>query len=160
MALLFEHAIEVENKTAHIYESFSKLFSHVPGLSDFWDGLVKDEKLHAATLEEAYKRLPSEQRSARADKKMWDNIAKNQRLLSRDLLKKIKTLDDAYELAHELEFSEVNVIFEFIIAESDLPSDRKKFIISEIIQHQKKLLDFNGNFGNKSWRQKIAIQPV
>ncbi len=157
--MLFELAIEIEYKAAHIYERLSKLFSHVQGLSDFWDELVKDEKRHATTLQDVKKLLTPQQLLTHSDKKMWDNIASIQRLLSKDLVGAIKTLDDAYELAHELEFSEVNAIFKFLAA-GFIPSDeRKKHVVSEIKQHQQKLLDFSRNFGDRNWRKGINIQP-
>jgi len=67
-------------------------------------------------------------------------------------------LDDAYELAHELEFSEINSIFELLAAEP-VPSDnQEKLIHSIIVKHQQKILDFSHNFGDKEWRQGISRQ--
>ena len=154
---LFEHAIEIEYKAAHLYEKLSKLFSHVEGLSDFWDELVNDEKQHATTLQEVKKQLTPEQLLTHSDKEIWANIASLQRLLSKDLVGAIKTLDDAYELAHELEFSEVNAIFKFLTV-GFIPSDaRKKHVNSHIQEHQQKLLDFSRNFGDRNWRKGIKI---
>jgi rubrerythrin len=158
--LLFENAIEIEKKAAHIYERLSKLFSHVPGLYDFWGALVEDEKRHATTLQDVQKLLTPEQLLAHPDKKIWDDMASIQRLLSKDLIGAINTLDDAYELAHELEFSEVNAIFQFLAAEFVPSAERKKQVISEITQHQQKLLDFSRNFGDRNWRKGINIQRI
>jgi hypothetical protein len=69
-------------------------------------------------------------------------------------------LNDAYELAHELENSEVNSIFKFLTSEL-IPSDKQEeFIFSTIKQHQQKLLDFDRNFGDSEWRKGIKIQRI
>ena len=156
--LLFEHAIENEYSAAQIYKSLSKLFSHVPGLYDFWDGLVKDEIRHATILKDIQMLLTPEQLLTPADKKMWADVTKIQRKLSKDLVASVKTLDDAYELAHELEFSEVNTIFQFLAAEFLPPGERQKQVISEITIHQQKLFDLNRHFGDKNWRRGITIK--
>lgn len=158
--LLFEHAIEIEYKAAHIYERLSKLFEHVPGLSDFWSDLAQDEIRHAATLLDVQKLLTPEQLSARSNKKIWDNVTNTQHLLNRDLVGTINTLDDAYELAHNIENSEVNAIFQFFAAEYVPSDERKKFVVSEITQHLKKLMDFSSNFGDRNWRKGIIIQRI
>lgn len=41
IAGFFEHALEIEQKSADIYAKLSKLFSHVPEVSAFWDELAK-----------------------------------------------------------------------------------------------------------------------
>ena len=157
---LFDRAIEIEHEAASIYTEFSRLFSHVPGLSAFWKGLVDDEMLHARTLEDVRKSLTPEQLLSPPDKEMWENVARIQRMLSKDLVGSIGSLDDAYELAHDLEFSEVNAIFKFLAAEFVPSQERNKFVISEIVQHQKKLSDFSRNFGDRDWRKGITIQRV
>ena len=46
IAGFFEHALETEQKSADIYAKLSKLSSHVPEVSVFWDELAKEEKQH------------------------------------------------------------------------------------------------------------------
>jgi len=156
--LLFEHAIENEYSAAQIYKRLSKLFSHVPGLSDFWDELFQDEIRHTNILKDLQKLLTPEQLLTPADKKMWDNVTKIRRMLSKDLVEPIKTLDDAYELAHELECSEVNTVFQFLAAEFLPSGEQQKQVVSEITIHQQKLFDLNRHFGDRNWRRGIAIQ--
>ena len=60
---LFVLAIELEYKTADIYEKFAKLFPHVPGLPAFSNsihirqGLRDDEIQHVITLQNVSKSL-------------------------------------------------------------------------------------------------------
>ena len=81
-------------------------------------------------------------------------------MLSKDLVGSINTLDDAYELAHQIEFSEVNAIFKFLSSEL-IPFDKQEKIISSgIVQHQQKLLDLSRDFGDREWRKEIKIQRI
>lgn len=155
---LFKQAIEIEYKFSKVYSKLSILFSHVPDISAFWDGFAREEIFHMNTLQDIHKSLTQEQLLSPAERKMWEGVVMIRDFLGKDLIGSIKNLDDAYELAHELEFSEVNAIFKFL-AIKVVPSDeREKFIISHIEQHQKKLMDFSKKFGDRVWRKQIFIQ--
>jgi len=157
---IFERAIKIEYKAADIYGEFTQLFSHIPEISAFWQGLTEDEMQHANTLQDVRKSLTSEQLLSTCDKEMSEEVARIQRMLSEDLTASIKNLDDAYELAHKLEFSEVNAIFKFLATEFVPSEEREQFVVSEITQHQQKLIDFNRNFGDRDWRKGISIHAV
>jgi rubrerythrin len=155
---LFELQIGIEYKAADIYKRFSQLFSHTPGLSAFWDGLYGDEIQHAVMLQDVRKSLPPEQLLSYTSKEMWGSVMTIQQMLSKDLLGSVNTLNDAYELAHELEFSEVNAIFKFLTSNL-VPSDKQEDVIDLVIkQHQQKLIDFSRNFGDREWRKAIKVQ--
>ncbi len=157
---LFELTIENEYKIADIYERFKKLFSHVPGLPSFWQELHDDEIQHATTLQNVRKSLTPEQLLSCSAKEMRDNVVRLHHMLSKDLVGSINTLDDAYELAHQIEFSEVNAIFKFLSSEL-IPFDKQEKIISSgIVQHQQKLLDLSRDFGDREWRKEIKIQRI
>ncbi len=160
MDTAFAGAIEIEYKAADIYGQFSRLFSNVQELSDFWQGLSNDEVRHATTLRAVRESLAPEQLLNPCDKQVWDKVMRTQQMLKKDLVGAINTLDDAYEAAHDLEFSEVNVIFKFLAAEVVPSDERKQFVHSEITQHQSKLADFNLNFGDQAWRKGICVQRI
>jgi rubrerythrin len=157
---IFERAIQVECKAADIYEEFSQLFSHIPKISAFWRGLAEDEMQHANTLQDVRKSLTSEQLLSTCDKEMSEEVARIQRMLSDDITASIKNLDDAYELAHKLEFSEFNAIFKFLAIEFVRSEELEQFVVSGIMQHQQKLIDFNRNFGDTDWRKGVCIHAV
>ena len=155
---IFERAIEIEHKAATIYTEFSQLFSHMPKITVFWQGMTEDEKRHMAALQDVRKSLTNEQLQSPCDKNISEKVAEIHRLLSKDLTASINNLDDAYELANELEFSEVNAIFKFLAAEFVPSEQRIQLVASEIKQHQQKLLDFFENFGDRNWRKEISIR--
>jgi hypothetical protein len=155
---LFEYAIEIEYAAAQIYGSFSKLFAHVNGLEAFWLGLKEDEMEHAAMLQRAQRLLTAERLLQNPGAKIWNDVAGIQAMLQKDWIAAIRTLDNAYERAHSLEFSEVNSIFLFLAVECAPADERRLLIRSAIDSHQKKLLDFTQSFGNKAWRETISIR--
>ncbi len=155
---LFEHAIEIEYKAAQIYEELLKLFPHVPGLAAFWQEMREDELEHTKILQETQQLLTPEQLMMQPGGKIWENIAVLLRMLDQNPVAEVKSLDDAFELAHEIESTEVNAIFRFLAVEC-VPSDkRKRFVLSVIEQHLKRLSDFGERFGDRSWRRDINIQ--
>jgi rubrerythrin len=157
---LFVLAIEVEYKTAGIYERFSKLFQHVPGLSAFWKELHDDEIQHATTLQNVRKSLTPEQLLVHPAIEIWESVMNVRQIVNKDVFGSINSLNDAYELAHELEFFEANTIFNFLTSKF-IPSGKpEKFDYLAIVKHQQKLMDFSHSFGNREWRKDIKVQDI
>jgi hypothetical protein len=75
--------------------------------------------------------------------------------MNQDLLGSINSLKDAYELAHQLEYSEVNAIFEFLTVDAIPGNTERGFVRTHITMHQKRLTDFSENYSGKDWRQVI-----
>ena len=153
---LFEQALGMEQKAAEVYGELTKLFSHVPEISHFWAELSMDEIQHKRLLEETYKSLADEQLSSRLERSIWRSVVAVQDYLDKDLIGPIKNLDDAYEIAHQLEFYEINTIFKFLANEVVPNNDRRGLLLSTLQEHQDKLMNFNENFGDRAWRRGIA----
>ncbi len=155
---LFEQALGMEQKAAEMYGELTKLFSHVPEISQFWAELSRDEIQHKRLLEEAYKSLADEQLSSRLERSIWRSLVSVQDYLDKDLIGPIKNLDDAYEIAHQLEFYEINTIFKFLANEVVPTNDRRGLLLSTLQEHQDKLMNFNENFGDRAWRRGITCR--
>ncbi len=155
---LFEHAIAIEYKAAEIYCTFSSLFSHVPEIAAFWKALEQDEMFHMETLVALLDGLRPDQYDAPVDRQLWEDMVAVHDLINGNLTVSVSSLDDAYEVANELEFSEINAIFKFLTIEAITSEERSKFMRDEITKHERKLLDFTDTFGDKTWRMQIAIQ--
>ncbi len=67
-------------------------------------------------------------------------------------------MNDAYELAHELEFFETNSVRTFLSAELASSRERHIFLRKEVHRHQGKLMSFTRNFGDRAWRRQIVCQ--
>lgn len=160
IAGFFEQALEIEQKSADIYAELSKLFSHVPEVSVFWYALAKEEEQHCDTLREIYNSLTNEQLFSFLNKDIMQKLNEIQNILNQDLISPIKNLNDAYELAHQLEYFEVDAVFKFIANKFITPEERKNFILSEINAHQQKLMVFREIIGDVEARRRVSIQST
>jgi len=155
---LFKLAVEIEKEAANVYEKFSKVFAYMPQIFAFWSGMRDDELEHATTLQGISKSLSAEQLISLPDHALWNSVVDVRRMLGRDLTVSVENLDDAYELAHELESSEVNNIFKFLTSHYVASEEQEKLLDMQIVRHLKKLMDFSSNYGDRHWRKEFKIQ--
>jgi rubrerythrin len=155
---LFELAITAEKLTQVYYHGLIGNFSPWPEVSDFWKGMVKNEMQHATELTNIRDSLGPSQLRALADPPIHQKAKHVTRFSVKGSLNSIRTLDDAYNISHDIEFSEVNAVFEFLIREY-IPSGKlNKFVLSEIENHLAKLMKFNETLGDAEWRKSIVIK--
>lgn len=158
LGALFALAIRAERHAQALYERLAGCFVELPEVAEFWLGLAADEAQHAASVERMRAALSDEQLSAPADAELLDKARAMEPWLRVGVTDAIRTLQDAYELAHDLEFSEVNHVF-LCLAERSIPrSERRDLYFETVERHQRKLLDFSQRFGDTSWRQGIAAR--
>lgn len=156
---VLERAIRIEKSVADLYAIFTKRFSHVPGMPDFWNDLRRDEIGHIGELRVIYESLP-EGKLCSAERRAI-SVSVNRALASvgDECLSGVKTLDDAYQIAHDLEFSEINAIFKYLTIDLVSPSSRSEIIANQVDEHERKLEDFDERYGDKTWRLGFKIQP-
>lgn len=154
---LFKSAIEAEQKVSDIYKEFAKLFSHVLNVAAFWTDLSEDELNHKKTLENIYNSLSLEQILSVPDEKMVSMSIKIEHELKKNIIGSINNLDDAYELAHDMENSEVNAVYKFLTNKFIPFQERSQFIVANIQYHLEKLVRFNHDIGDRVWRKKIVV---
>jgi len=155
---LFEKAIEIENRAEEFYRILADIFSHYDKVSNFWNSLAADEVMHSKTLQNIYKSIPEQKLVSLPDEKIYESVNMIYNFVQKDMISGINNLDDAYEAAHEFEFSEINAIFKILVTEFIQVDERRKFIVSEIMNHQKKLVDFSKNFGDRRWRREVLVR--
>lgn len=155
---ILEHAIRIEKRVADLYAIFSKRFSHVPGMSDFWSDLRRDEIGHMGELRLIYESLPADKLKVPESKVISLSVHRAVASVEDACLCKIITLDDAYEAARNLEASEINAIFEYLTMDMASPSSRREMITYQMDEHQQKLADFDQRYGDKNWRLSFEIQ--
>jgi rubrerythrin len=155
---IFENAIEIEKSAGRLYVKFAKMFSSFPKATEFWKGMKKDELDHAKWLIEMKESLSDKELSSYPDYDLILKVHHINKLLEKYSAKKIENLDDAYELANDIESSEVNNLFS-LLAHRFIPSEEKrKFLLSEITEHQMKIMDFPKNFGDRILRREIKAE--
>jgi rubrerythrin len=114
---LLKVAIQLEAAAERFYEGVAERFSHCPEIVEFWRLMAADEACHKNRLIEWKASLNSGRLSQTADAKLLQMGEKLLGTSVEELLDEVRSLDDAYETAHDLESSEINAIFRFFIKE-------------------------------------------
>ncbi len=155
---IFQSAIEIEKKAGKIYERFAELFSNFPKTVGFWKGMNQDELDHAKWLSEIKESLSEEELSSYPDYDFILKVHSIKKSLEEYSKKKIENLDDAYELANDIESSEINNLFRLLAHKFISSEEKRRFILSEINEHQLKIMDFPKNFGDRILREEIKAE--
>lgn len=140
VADLFALAIAAETSAAELYRGLVARFAQYSDVAEFWQRYVTDEITHARWLARLQGNVSVEQLAARADPVMLENARHAAGRSIPALLEQVRTLADAYELVNELEHSEMNVVFEFLI--SSFPTDQEviSFLRAQLSEHTNRLI--------------------
>jgi hypothetical protein len=156
---LFECGIAAENASRDFYLSLAGKFKSRPTISFFWKTMADEEITHARTLEKARNCLSADELNVFVDDLMNQ---KGQALCNLSIsdthrVASIQNLNDAYLLAHELESSDINVVFNFLKLKLISPDEKDPVSSAAIERHLKKLIDFPKMFGDAPMRQRVAV---
>jgi rubrerythrin len=157
--VLFELAINWETQAYDLYAKFAKLFSHEPKVSAFWKQLSKDESRHRKVLKGFLKEIPGEKLLAEMGNEEQRSVIRVEGLINEATTSKIQTLDDAYELAHQLETSEINKVFKMLVNHYMPDKEGHKFILSDVKEHIEMLVKFGKEY-TQSQRRRINVRSI
>jgi rubrerythrin len=143
---LFELAINWETQAHDLYIKFANLFEHVPKVSGFWIQLSKDESGHIDVLKDMLKKISKEKLLMEVSNEQWNSVTRVEGLIKEATTKEVNTLSDAYEMAHQLEMSEVNTLFKILVNDYLLDKERHHFILSDVSKHINKLMAFGKEY--------------
>ena len=159
MGELFELAIAAEKAAEELYRGLELKFSHHPEIAGFGKEYAAEETGHARQLEDIRDTLSPDQLSAPADPRQ---LKYARRVLQSPVEKKLKcvnNLEDAYQLAHELESSETNAIFEFLITDFAVAREAHSFLRSQLGEHIARITtEFPARFGDVT--ERLAIEAL
>ena len=155
---LFELSIAAEKTAGDFYAGLAQKFFHLPEVSEFWKGMAGDEEQHMRRLEAIRDSLTSSQLFVPADRAVLDAVKNAVKFSVTEMLASVRNLDDAYELAHDLENSEVNTVFELLSTEFRPSRERKEFVRSQVKGHIIKLSNFFHAFGDDERRKSVAAR--
>jgi rubrerythrin len=160
MEWLFERAISWESAARDLYAMMAHWFPQDPSVSSFWQELSGDESRHAKFLHETRARLSGDQLGTPLGPKALEIARQVEALLTRIRVEELVTLDDAYELAHELESSEINLVFRMLTVELLLAEpERQDFLLTQVNDHLERFERFSQKF-KKIDRRMIPIRRV
>ncbi len=141
VANLIDLAIRLENASETLYRGMEAKFANHPDLAAFWHRYAAEEIGHARWLERLRKESGAEQLAMNTDPLMLQAALKLSEFSVDHALKRIQNLDDAYELASELENSETNAIFEFLFMNYYTDANTVTFLRSQLREHVTRLAD-------------------
>jgi hypothetical protein len=157
LSQLFECGIAAENAARDFYLGLIQKFSSQPVVSAFWKTMSDDEESHARTLEKARNSMSGDKLAGFVDAAMAEKARALRKLSVPEMLDSIHNLNDAYLLAHELESSDINTVFNFLKLKL-VPESEKTSLSPDVIErHLNKLIDFPKTFGDAPMRKSIDI---
>ena len=157
---LFEYAVAAENYAEHIYRRFVQMFAAEPKVAAFWQRYAAEERGHASWLEKLLGDLPIEAQQSPANAQMLEAARHMVKVPLDEALVRIQTLDDAYQLAHELENSEMNTVFGFLMTTFARDAQTAQFVRKQLSEHVARLLNhFPDPFASALNRQSVQAIP-
>jgi rubrerythrin len=156
---LFESAIAAEKAAEALYRGLEAKFAHHQEAADFWKQYAAEEVGHARWLERLRGRLSAEQLAAPADPDVLQQAHRAIQFSVEHALKGVKDLEDAYQLANELENAETNAIFEFLITSFPRDEQTAPFLRAQLKSHVGKIMiEFPTQFHSVGMRRAIKAR--
>lgn len=156
---LLELIFQIKYRARNVYRELEKRFSHHEPSAALWKSMAEDEEVQARVLTDILVNTASETLDSPIPTDTWVNAVRIWHLMHRDLLGAVKNLKDAHGIAYQLEYLEVNAIFELFSVDV-MPGDiEREFVRTHIAQHQQRLADFSGNYVGRNWEEVIST-PV
>ena len=154
VAKLLELAIGAEKAAEELYRQLEAKFAQHQDVADFWRGYAAEEAGHARWLQKLRDTQSPEQLSAPADPSILKEAYMLAQFSTEHALKQVKTLEDAYQLVNELENSETNMVFEFLITNYSSDKEAQSFLRSQLKDHIARLVvEFPARFRQRASRQ-------
>lgn len=152
-------AIQVENTCRALYEGLEKKFAHTPEIASYWHGFAREEAGHARWLEDLRAKSSAAQLEKKADVETLQRAQQALEFSSAQSAKNIHNLEDAYQIANELENSEVNTIFEFLITNYAGDPGTIAFLRTQLNTHTANLQSkLPAEYQSKSARRALKAQ--
>ncbi|MBN1149401.1 MAG: hypothetical protein JXA78_19220 [Anaerolineales bacterium] len=159
VADLFKLAISVEESAGELYKRLEAMFAHEAQVAQFWRRFAEEEANHAGQLRELLSKLNPEQLAAPADPAMLQNAHRILAFSIDSSLDRVQDLEDAYQLAHELESSEANAIFDFLITHFAQDQQSRDFLREQLRGHILKIEnEFPIHYRGASGRRKVPAR--
>ena len=152
-------AISLEKKAEAFYLTLSIKFSNHPDVSQFWQGMMKDEIYHAQVLQKTLDSLSEETRLLPVDVVGFNYNDSDLKMLSSLCLgQNINNLEDALDIAYTLESSEINSKVTSLAKKFMKPDEMRYFVLLVLEKHVSKLEEFSKSFGDEEIRRGILAK--
>jgi rubrerythrin len=157
IAQLLDRAISWELTARDLYAALSKSFPSYPDVEDTWKQMAVDESRHASILRETRDVLSQSALSRPLDAAEAALIVSAEAELARAAALELRTLDDAHELAHRLESSEVSTVFQLLVSCRTDDFANKALLDAQFDGHIDRLKRLTDGF-DRPTRRSIVLQ--
>lgn len=157
---LINAAIAAEDAAQKIYLAFKSKFLYRPDIAKFWQTMADDESEHAQILASIHGRVAVKDLAVLVDIQMAEKAYELQALRVQELIETVNNLNDAYEIAYDLESSEVNTIFNFLTIRFLSTDESYGIICSTIDRHLLRLAEFTRSFGDAEQCKRIPCDHM
>jgi rubrerythrin len=131
---ILEECCAIEEKCAHIYRHFSKLFSDSPDICSLWNKVASEEDHHANSFRMAIRKLKSGMADVKPCFKNINKVMSTLELIHRDVETNPPSLAGAFDLALTIEKSLAECHIDSVVKFSD--SDISKLFLQMEINDQ------------------------
>lgn len=140
VAHLIELAIQGERQAEEFYLRLAEMFSAHPQIQDFWTAYAREENGHARWLETLRGRIGDDQLADPVDQVLIEQAQQAIATTPDAHLAGIHNLQEAYDKANDLEHSETNTVFEFLISCFADDVQTRAFLRAQLSEHVGRLL--------------------
>lgn len=154
---LIDLAIALERSNEAYYRGLQEKFKHSPAVAGFWQAYAAEEVGHARWLEQLQERISDKLANRLESTHLIDAAQRLLRITPEEHLSRVNNLEEGYKLAVELENSETNTIFEFLILNYSLTAQVANFLQAQLHSHIKRLMEgFPANYNSRA--RRLAVQ--
>ena len=152
---LFNEAAKFEQRAADVYGELARRFPNHSDIAQFWINMQADELIHMQLLHDISGHVASQQLLSPAPKYVWDKAMSVDQLLDYAEAALIESLQDAYLLASEIEDSELNAIFLFLVMDC-VPFECHKTLAGSYLGYHRANLRRFGSLYRPAVREAIG----
>ncbi len=161
LAQLFEMAVAAEGKAQQFYEGLAQKFAAHPDAVRIWQRMATEEYGHAMALEAIRRDLTEAQLAEPGNIVVLERLQRALSLSVEKVLAQIEDLETAYEISSELETTETNAVFEFLIDNFAADPKARSFLRAQLHMHITGLMrDIPEQFGDAHSRRLIKAQET
>lgn len=135
IAQVFDTAVAAERASEQVYQHLQIAFSAHPEMAQFWSRFAGDEARHATWLLGLRARLDRDTLARPVDDSVVRLVRGAAAFSVEAALERVSTLEDAFELANELENTETNAIFQFLIKNFEPDAKMQAFLRDQLDKH-------------------------
>jgi rubrerythrin len=156
---LFELSIALEQTAEMFYRGLAARFAHAPEAAAFWKDYADEEAGHARWLEDLRAQLDESKLRQPANAALVDSARRQLKTTPEEALKRITNLEEACQTAIEMENSETNTIFEFLITDYALTNRSRNFLRAQLHNHADKVTrEFPAAFQSRMKRLEVKAK--